>query len=63
MVFLWCIGGKGCPADLILKFGGPITFDSRSGVSSLVKLVFGFGFVLFRWIGGREVVAAAGSFG
>jgi len=44
MVFLWRNGGKGCPADLILKFGGPITFDSRSGVSSLVKLVFGLWF-------------------
>jgi len=30
----------GCPSDLILKSGGPITFDSRSGVSSLVQVWF-----------------------
>jgi hypothetical protein len=39
-----CLGGYGvfrvdrgerCPYDLVLKSGGPITFDSRSGVSSL----------------------------
>jgi hypothetical protein len=40
MVFLWCTGGEGCPADLILKTGGPITFDSRSGVSSLAQVAF-----------------------
>jgi len=35
--------GKGFPSDLVLKSSGPITFDSRSGVSSLVQvLVLGF---------------------
>jgi len=37
MFLLWT-GGKGCPSDLVLKSGGPITFDSRSGVSSLVPI-------------------------
>jgi hypothetical protein len=51
-------------ADLVLKSGGPITFDSRSGVSSLAQVGFwAFVFVLFRWIGGRKVVEAACSFG
>ena len=43
--FLWCIGVEGCPPDLVLKSGGSITFDSRSGVSSVVK--FGFGLLWF----------------
>jgi len=30
----------GCPFGLVLKFGGPITFDSSSGVSSLVHSCF-----------------------
>jgi hypothetical protein len=33
--------GEGCPYDLVLKSGGPITFDSRSGASSLAQ-VWGF---------------------
>ena len=37
-VFPWWIGGKGCPSDLVLKSGGPITFDSRLGVSSLAQV-------------------------
>jgi hypothetical protein len=28
------------PCYLVLKSGGPITFDSRSGVSSLTKVGF-----------------------
>jgi hypothetical protein len=32
---------EGCrPSDLNLKSGGPITFDSRSGISSLVQVLF-----------------------
>jgi len=46
LVFLWCIGGEGCPSDLFLKTGGPITFDSRSRVSSLVQGWF-LGFLWF----------------
>jgi len=45
LVFLWCIEVEGCPPDLVLKSGGPITFDSRSGVSFVVK--FGFGLLWF----------------
>ena len=41
LVFLWCTGGEGCPSVLVLKSSGPITLDSRSEVSSLLK--FGFG--------------------
>jgi hypothetical protein len=33
--------GEGCPYDLVLKSGGSVTFDSRSGVSSLAE-VWGF---------------------
>jgi hypothetical protein len=40
LVFLWYIGGEWCPSNLILKFGGPITFDSRSEVSSLAQVWF-----------------------
>jgi hypothetical protein len=29
---------EGCPFDLVLKFGGPITFNSRSGTSFLVQV-------------------------
>jgi hypothetical protein len=45
--------GEGCLYDLVLKSGGPITFDSRSGISSLAQ-VWGF---LFFWssFGGSEV--------
>jgi len=32
--------GEGCPADLVLKSDGPITFDSRSEVSSLAQVGF-----------------------
>jgi len=39
-VFLWCTGGEGCPSDLVLKSGGPITFDSISGVSALAQVWF-----------------------
>jgi hypothetical protein len=39
-VFLWCTEGKGCPSKLVMKSGGPITFDSRSGASSLVLVWF-----------------------
>jgi len=43
LVFLWCTRGKGCHFDLVLKSGGSITFDSRSGVRSLAQvLVLGF---------------------
>ena len=51
LVFLWCTGGEGCSSDLVLKFGGPITFDSRSGVRSLAHvLVLGFlWFLLVDW--------------
>jgi len=62
MVFLWCTGGEGCPYDLVLKSGGPITFVSRSGVSSLVQVLFWALLVFFRWIEGREVVEAEWSF-
>jgi hypothetical protein len=51
MVFLWMTGGEGCPYDLVLKFGGPIAFDSRSGVSSLAQ-IRGF---LWSSFGGSEV--------
>jgi len=48
MVFLWCTRGEGCPTILVLKSSGPITFDSRSGVSSLAQVWFWafFGFLL-----------------
>jgi hypothetical protein len=58
LVFLWCIEGEGCPFDLVIKCGGPITFDSRSGVSSLAQVWFWAFYGFFRWIGDREVVAA-----
>ena len=51
--FLWCTGGEGVPANLVLKSGGPITFDSRSGVSSLSQVRF-WAFVLCSF-GGSEV--------
>jgi hypothetical protein len=57
-VFLWWIGGKGCPSDLILKSGGPISFDSRSGVSSLVQVWFWAFLVFLRWTGGCALVEA-----
>jgi hypothetical protein len=41
--------GEGCPYDLVLKSGGPITFDSRSGVSSLAQVGALF-LEFFRWI-------------
>jgi hypothetical protein len=58
LVFLWCTGGEGCPSDLTIKSGGPITFDLRSGVSSLAQVRFWAFYSFFRWIGGREVVEA-----
>jgi len=58
LVFLWCTRGEGCPSDLVLKSGGPITFDSRSGVSSLAQVWYWAFYGFFRWIGGREVVEA-----
>jgi len=58
MVFLWWTGGKGCPPDLVLKYGGPIAFDSRSGVSSLVQVWFWALLVFCRWTGGYAVVEA-----
>ena len=39
-MFLWWTGGNQCPSDLVLKTGGSITFDSRTGVSSLVQVWF-----------------------
>ena len=53
---------EGCPSDLTLKSGGPITFDSRSGVSSLAQVRFWVFYGFFRWIGGREVVETNWSF-
>jgi hypothetical protein len=53
LVFLWCTGSEGCPSDLVIKSGGPITFDSRSGVSSLAQ-VLGFGLFMVSF-GGSEV--------
>jgi len=29
----------GCHSDLVLKYGGPTAFDSRSGVNSLVQVL------------------------
>ncbi|KEH16389.1 hypothetical protein MTR_0200s0020 [Medicago truncatula] len=49
---------EGCPSDLVLKSGGPITFDSRSEVSSLAQVWFWAFYGFFRWIGGRELVEA-----
>ena len=37
-MFLWWTRGMWCPFDLVLKSGGPIAFDSKSGVSSLVQV-------------------------
>jgi hypothetical protein len=51
-VFLWWTGGKGCPSDLVLKFGGPITFDSRLGGRSLVQVWF---WAFWRSFGGSVV--------
>jgi len=43
LVFLSCTRVEGYPSDLVLKSSGPITFDSRSGVSSFAQvLVLGF---------------------
>jgi len=36
LVFLWWTGVR-WPSVLVLKAGGPIAFDSRLGVSSLVQ--------------------------
>jgi len=41
--------GLGCPSDLVLKSGGPIAFDSRSGVSSLVQVWFWTFLVFSQW--------------
>jgi len=51
-VFLCWTGSKGCPSDLVLKSGGPIAFDSRSGVSSLVQVWF---WAFWCSLGGPEV--------
>lgn len=40
MLFFWWTGGEGCPFYLVLKSGGSIAFDTRSGVSSLVHVWF-----------------------
>jgi len=48
LVFLWCIGGEGCPSDLTSKSGRPITFDSRSEVSSLAHVRFWAFYDFFR---------------
>jgi len=61
------IWGEGCPSDLVLKSGRLITFDSRSGVSSLAQvLVFGFLWFLLvdrRWIsGGSCMILRIGAF-
>jgi len=51
--WLWWTKGEGCPFVLVLKSGGPITFDSRLGVISLVQVwVWAFVGVSF---GGPEV--------
>jgi len=53
---IWCsmvYGGEGRPTDLVLKFGGPITFDSRLRVNSLAQVSF-WVFVLCSF-GGSEV--------
>jgi hypothetical protein len=57
-VFLWWTRDKGCPSDLVLKSGGSIAFDSRSGVSYLVQVWFWACLVFLRWIGGCAVVEA-----
>jgi len=51
MVFLWLIEGEGYPSDLVLEFGGPIAFDSRSGVSSSIQVLIWVNLVFFRWTG------------
>jgi hypothetical protein len=38
MVFLCWIEGEGYPFDLVMESGGPIDFDSRSGVSSMFQV-------------------------
>ena len=53
---LWWTGGKGCPSGWVMKSGGPIAFDSRSGVSSLAQVWFWAFMAFFRWPGGCEVV-------
>jgi len=58
MVFPWWTGGKGYPSELVLKSGGPIAFDSRSGVSSLDEVWFWVFLAFFRWTGGCVVVDA-----
>jgi hypothetical protein len=57
-MFLWWTEGKGCPSDLVLKYGGPIAFDSRSGVSSWIQVWFWAFMVFFRWTEGCAVVEA-----
>ncbi|AET03893.1 hypothetical protein MTR_8g077280 [Medicago truncatula] len=52
-VFLSWTGGKRCSSDLILKYSGLITFDSRSGVNSLIQVWFWAFLMFFRWTGGR----------
>jgi hypothetical protein len=42
--------GEGCPYDLVVKYGGPITFNSRSGASSLAQVWgFIFGVLSMNW--------------
>jgi len=57
-VILRWTGSKGCPSGWVLKFGGPIAFDSKSGVSSLAQVLFWAFMVFFRWTRGCEVVEA-----
>jgi len=58
LVFLWRTEGERCPSVLVIKSGGPITFDSRSGVNSWDQVRFWAFYGFFRWIRGRGVVEA-----
>lgn len=55
---IWCFssvpGVRG--VLLVLKSGGPIAFDSRTGVSYLAQVWFWALYGFFQWTGGREVV-------
>jgi hypothetical protein len=57
-MFLRWTGVKGYLSDLVLKSCGPIAFDSRSGVSSLIQVWFWAFLVFLRWTGGCAVVEA-----
>ncbi|KEH26474.1 transmembrane protein, putative [Medicago truncatula] len=59
--WLWCFSGKRrvrWPYDLVLKTGGPIAFDSRSGVSYVVQVWFWALLVFFWWTRDCAVVEA-----